>query len=182
MKFFHELRNHSQHVGRIDVACAHVQHENQVLLIHKFVGSRSPVPGELLNREVWICCTEHLAKLARIVLRFAETFPSYACPHLAVTQNGMRELDLTINDVVAAAGFPRIWVDSTSNEVPETELLRILRNHFEGIDFNSIREIADFTATEFVPDANGHSSELSLKIVDHFAQQAQANRESNPPQ
>ena len=169
MKFFLDLRNYSQHEGRIDVVGAFLMHDERMLAIRYFVGLHLPVPSELQNREIWICCGEHLAKLASIVLRFSETFPTYACPHLAVTQDGIRELGFTLKDIVAMAGFPRNWLDSARNEVPEAELLRLLRNHFDGIDFDAIREVANFNGVELMPDPHDPSGELNAKLLERLS-------------
>ena len=174
MKFFHELRNYSQHEGRIEVAGAFVQQDEKMLEIRFFIGLHLPVPGELQNREVWICCGEHLAKLASIVLLFAENFPSYACPHKAMTPEGMRELGLSIQDILPMTGFPRNWLDSSFENVSESESLRILRNHFDGIDFDAIREIAGFKGIEFTPDPDDLSSQLSMKITERFVHRVQS--------
>jgi hypothetical protein len=82
----------------------------------------------------------HLAKLARLTLEIADVFLAWSCPHRALTPEGIRTLSLNLDDLDSELGYPRGF---SSFEVFSLEdRLRILRQHFDSVDFNEIRRLS----------------------------------------
>jgi hypothetical protein len=141
-RFFLELRNDSQKEGRIStVGVALPKKGKRRRWLRKFAGTADPVPTELLNRDVVECCREHLAKLARVVLVCAETFPHHSCPRQALTSDGMGALGFTLCEVEVALGFPRGWSEML-DESERTRCLEVFQRHVDPVDFAVIRRIA----------------------------------------
>ena len=85
---------------------------------------------------------EHLSKLAALVLTCADAFPYYCCPRRAVTPEGLKTYGLELADVAVMLGLPKEWIEVAG--IPRHEILRILQAHFDGVDFERIRSIADY--------------------------------------
>lgn len=148
-KFFQELRNFSQKQGRISlVGTAARDNSGRLNWTHMFAGYTTPVPTQLLQRDVVDCCREHLSKLATIVLACADEFPFNSCPRRAVTPEGLRSLKLQLSDIGEILGFPEGYTDVEN--IPRQEIFRILQDHFDGVDFEAIRKIAKYTPEQIV--------------------------------
>ena len=74
-KFFLALRNFSQKEGRVRTIGFRGPGAKGRWR-HSFVGGSLAVPDELYDREIADCCSDHLAKLARLTLQFADAFPA----------------------------------------------------------------------------------------------------------
>ena len=138
MRFFKNSRKFSQKEGSISLIIGGL-HFGRECLIYQF-GQSNALPEELIGREVVECCREHLAKLATVVLAYADAFPFYSCPRRAVTVEGIRALGLQPSDIEEMLGFPSGWTD-----VPGTlhrERVRVLQEQFDGVDFERIGAIA----------------------------------------
>ena len=149
MVFFRELRNFSQKQGRISmVGVQKLDGSGQLFWSYRFAGNKENlVPTQLLHRDVVECCREHLSKLATIILEFADAFPYHSCLCRAVTPEGLNALNLQLSDIEKILGFPNGWV--TIAGIPQKELFRILRGHFNGVDFEEIKRI-----TQYKPENN----------------------------
>ena len=97
LRFFKSLRNRSQKRGRIFLVGAPRRHADGTLVwIYRFVGNDEGVPASLIYRDVVDCCLEHVAKLATIVLDFANEFPFHSCYRCALTPEGLASLALDL--------------------------------------------------------------------------------------
>lgn len=141
-RFFLELRNYSQKEGRISLVGTAVARVGGCLpWSYRFAGTAEAVPSVLLNRDAVDCGREHLAKLARIVLRFSDRFPFHSCPSRALTPEGVKALEINLDDVDAAHGYPRGWTRIASGE-DELERIRCVATLVDPVDFSAIRRIA----------------------------------------
>jgi hypothetical protein len=100
---------------------------------HSFAGGSHVIPDELYDRDVADCCSDHLAKLARLTLQFADAFPARSCPHRALTLDGVAEL-------AAAVGLPDGWFDVAPHEVEAQ--LGGLRTLVDAVNFLEIEKLA----------------------------------------
>lgn len=142
MKFFLELRNFSQKEGRISmVGTPSTDSERNSFWCYRFAGNKWAVPAQLLHRDVVECCSEHLSKLACIVLACAEAFPYHCCPRRAVTPEGLEALGLNFSDIESILGLPKGSTDVAG--IPKNHVYRILQNHLDGVDFEEIQRVAD---------------------------------------
>ena len=93
------------------------------------------------------CCREHLSKLAAIVLNYAEAYPYHSCYRRAISVDGLETLGHTVPEIVELAGYPKEWADAAAG-IPHEEIVRILRDQFDGVEFDSISSIASYTREE----------------------------------
>lgn len=140
-RFFLSLRNYSQKEGRISIAGTRTGAGRRGGWTYRFAGTEDRVPPELLHRDVVECCTEHLAKLARLVLECTEQFPFHTCPRRAMTPEGVDALQLSTVALGAALGFPEDWI-AAGGSIPLDDQLRILREHVDGLDFSTLRRLS----------------------------------------
>lgn len=170
MKFFWELRNFSQKEGRVSMVGTLGRDDGgQPFWSYRFAGNEDPVPSQLLQRDIAECCREHLGKLATIILAFADAFPLHSCPRRAVTPEGLKTLGLRISDIEVMLGLPRGTVGAT--DIPQQEVYRILQGHFDGVDFEEIRRIADYTPerdTTLSTPSDQLADEMARALVDGF--------------
>lgn len=140
-RFFLELRNYSQKEGRISlVGTSPGQRSGKHTWSYRFAGTSKAVPAVLLNRDVVDCGREHLAKLAQIVLRFSDRFPFHSCPSSALTPEGMKALELDLDDLDALLGCPVGWTNVSAGE-DKSERIRCLATLVDPVDFATIRRI-----------------------------------------
>ncbi len=164
MKFFRDLRNFSQKEGRISmVGTMSRDGSGRSFWSYRFGGNKSPVPKQLLQRDVAECCCEHLSKLAIIVLACADVFPYHSCPRRAVTLEGLKTLGLQLSDIEEILGLPSGCTDVAG--IPQEEIFRILQGHFDGVDFEGIRRIAEYT-----PEQDATVSTPSDRLNDELTQ------------
>lgn len=163
MKFFRDLRNFSQKEGRISmVGTMSRGGSGRSLWSYRFGGNKRPVPKQLLQRDVAECCREHLSKLATIVLACADVFPFHSCPRRAVTPEGLKTLGLQLSDIEKMLGLPSGCTDITG--IPREQFFRILQGHFDGVDFERIRRVAEYT-----PEQDATISTPSDQLNDKLA-------------
>ena len=55
----------------------------------------------------------------------------------------MNALGLQLSDIEKILGFPNGWTAIAG--VPQEELFRILQGYFDGVDFEGIKKIAEYT-------------------------------------
>ena len=138
-RFFLLLRNFSQKEGRVRTAGFRGS-GSRSRWTYRFAQGTHPVPSELYDRDIVECCSEHVAKLARLTLEFADAFPAYSCPHRALTAEGVATLGVPLADLAAAAGLPEGWFDVAP---PDMEVqLAGLRTLVDAVDFAAIRKLA----------------------------------------
>ncbi|MDE0292529.1 MAG: hypothetical protein OXK19_08535, partial [Candidatus Dadabacteria bacterium] len=101
--------------------------------------------------------------LASIVLEFTDAFPYHSCFRRAVTPEGLNALGLRLSDVEKILGFERGWI-SVAN-ISQKEIFRILRERFDGVNFEEIQRIA-----EYVPEQNATISTPSDLLSEELAQ------------
>jgi hypothetical protein len=141
-RFFLELRNYSQKEGRISlVGTGGTRVGGRSSWSYRFAGTIKVVPSVLLNRDVVDCGREHLAKLAQTVLRFSDRFPFHSCPSRALTPEGVKMLQIDLDDFDATLGYPRGWTNLATGE-DESERIRCLAGLVDPVDFAAIRRIA----------------------------------------
>lgn len=164
MVFFKEMRNFSQKEGQVSmVGIQKLESSGQFFWSYRFAGNKKPVPAQLLNRDIAESCREHLSKLASIVLEFTDAFPYHSCFRRAVTPEGLNALGLRLSDVEKILGFERGWI-SVAN-ISQKEIFRILRERFDGVNFEEIQRIA-----EYVPEQNATISTPSDLLSEELAQ------------
>jgi len=139
-QFFMKLRNFSQKEGCVLMVGTSSGARGGRWVYH-FGGNISPVPAQLLCRDVAECCREHVAKLARIVLACTDEFPYFTCPRRALTPEGVEALELSLDDINEILGFPRGWSD-TGDPATDDRRLLVLREHVDGLDFTAIKGLA----------------------------------------
>src|SRR3569832_1105911 len=139
--YFLKLRNFSQHEGRISLTGLRAPGVTRTRWQYRFAGNPDKVPPELLHRDVDDCCIEHVAKLAALTLKCCHRFPYHASTHRALTLEGIQALGLSLHDICEAAGLPTEWA-TASESIPEAEVLRILRNSVDDVDFALLRRLA----------------------------------------
>lgn len=137
MKFFLDLRNYSQKEGRVAIFG---QGSSSRRWFHWFASGTVIVPECLRAIEVADACRMHLAKLARLTLQVAEAFPVWSCPHLALSPEGTRILSLDLDDFDEVLGLGRGFSNIEGYDLEDR--LRMLRRHFDGVDFDEIRRLS----------------------------------------
>lgn len=137
-RFFLLLRNFSQKEGRVRTIgfCGAKPRSRWT---YRFAGGVHPTPHELNDRDVAECCSEHVAKLAKLTLEFANAFPFHSCPHRALTVEGITALDVSLADVAASAGLPDGWFEVAPPEI-EVQLAGV-RTLVDAVDFAAIRKL-----------------------------------------
>ncbi|WP_055335803.1 hypothetical protein [Ralstonia solanacearum] len=140
-RFFLKLRNFSQKEGRVSLVGTRVPKLGGSRWIFRFGGNSDKVPPELVHRNVDDCCIEHVAKLAGLILKCCERFPYHVSARRALTPDGVQELELSMHDICEAAGLPKEWGDASS-ELPREEVLRIVRESVDDLDFRFLRRLA----------------------------------------
>lgn len=138
-RFFLLLRNFSQKEGRVRTV-GFGSSTTRRRWTYRFAEGSHPVPAELYDRDIVDCCSEHVAKLARLTLEFAEAFPAWSCPHRALTVDGVAALGVPLADLAAAAGLPEGWFDVAPPDI-EVQLAG-LRTLVDAVDFAAIRRLA----------------------------------------
>jgi hypothetical protein len=162
MRFFIELRNVSQKQGPVSYVEGSLAGGGWT---YRFVGRPHAVPEELVSLDIRDCCSVYLAKLAKLILQCATTFPYHSCPCRAFTEEGMAALGYGWADIEAALGLPSGYTVVAG--IPASEKLRILRREFEPLDIASIERIA----TSSLLDTGKHRFHASngTDLLDHFA-------------
>lgn len=161
-RFFLELRNFSQKEGRISLVGSGSDRAGR-RWSYRFAGNAAPVPPQLPCRDAAGCCREHVAKLATVLISCAEAFPYATCPRRALTPEGVRALGLSIVDIETTLGFPRGWTDIGDRAV-ESDRLRVLREHVDGLDFDALRRLSRWKPKATVIPEHG-SAALSEAIA-----------------
>jgi hypothetical protein len=163
-RFFLELRNYSQKEGRVPIVGTR---DAEGRWRHMFAGTPERVPATLLNRDVADCCLEHLAKLARAILRAAAAYPYHSCLARALTPEGVSALGLDLDAVECALGFPPEVSAARPNSSVEVRT-RLYRRYVDAVDFDEVQRI---TAYELVPAMRRGADfgvSLGLSIVEHI--------------
>lgn len=164
-RFFLELRNFSQKQGPISTVGGSDSFGRRYFM---FAGTAEPVPVSLLYRDVADCCLEHVAKLARVVLRFAEKFPFHACPARAITPEGMSALGFDVDAVGALLGFPNAFL-SMRPEGSIDDYAGVLRRHVDPVDFDEINRIANYKSRPPVgPGCDDFGTRWSRSLVEQI--------------
>lgn len=147
MRFFLDLRNYSQKEGRVSIVG---QGSSTRRYSHWFASGQIVVPECIRQVEVTEACRMHIVKLARLTLQLADLFPAWSCPHQALTPDGIRALALDLDEVDVALGYERGYsnVDGFGLE----DRLRVLRRHFDDVDFEEIRRLSKLRPRRRVPD------------------------------
>ena len=168
-RFFLKLRNFSQKEGRVSLVGTRVSKLGGSRWVFRFGGNSDKVPPELIHRDVDDCCIEHVAKLATLVLKCCERFPYHASARRALTPDGVQELGLSMRDICQAAGLPKEWADATG-ELPREEVLRIIREGVDDLDFRILRRLANGRPKTRTADAmHGDLGEdLLQRMVTHL--------------
>lgn len=167
-RFFLELRNYSQKEGRIFLVGVGLQSptdRRSLRWSYRFAGTSKAVPTSLINRDIVDCCREHLAKLAKLVLRFSDTFPFHSCPSRALTPEGVKVLGIDIDEAFAILGYPDGWTRFAPDHSSD-EQIRLLARHVDAVDFQAIRRLSKFKPrpTPKAPD-NGLGERLTGSLV-----------------
>jgi hypothetical protein len=163
-RFFLELRNFSQKEGRVSIVGGADRDGRPHYL---FAGTSEPVPSVLLNREVADCCLEHLAKLARAILRFAKAFPYHSCPAQALTSAGVAALGLDLDAIEAQLGIP----PAASEVRPEGSVddrTRLYRRFVDAVDFGEIQRISAYSPVPPGSPSGDFGMTLALSMVEHI--------------
>jgi hypothetical protein len=144
-RFFLELRNYSQKEGRVALVgvALHGPDSRRSRWSYRFAGTSKAVPAVLMNRDIIDCCREHLAKLAKMVLRFSDRFPFHGCPRRALTPEGVKALGINIDEAFATLGYPQEWTRCAPDRGSD-EHIRLLAQHFDAVDFRAIRRLSRF--------------------------------------
>lgn len=134
-RFFLELRNFSQKAGRVSLTGARAGGGRSAVWTYRFVGVVTQVPGELKGVDAADACSEHLAKLARILLACIDAFPYHSCPSMALSPAGVNALGLNVGDMFRRLELPYVNVD-------DELALRVLREQVDPVDVAAIRKVA----------------------------------------
>lgn len=170
-RFFLEMRNFSQKEGRVAFVGTSSDCRNWRYM---FGGASQALPDELLNRDVADCCLDHVAKLARTIMKVATVFPYQSCPARALTPAGVAALGLDMNEVEAAIlGLPPEFLAVRPAGSIE-ERTRLCRRYVDAVDFDAIRRIADYEAMPPLVRGDDFGVSLGLSMVE----QIEGTRES----
>jgi hypothetical protein len=155
MRFFLELRNYSQKEGRVAILGGGSTNRRWS---YWFASGTVVVPECLREMEVADACRMHLSKLARLTLEVADAFPAWSCPHRALTSGGIRTLALDLDHLDQALGYGRGFSNIAGYSLEDR--LRMLRRHFDGVDFDEIRRLSILRARR----RNNHPEDLLRAI------------------
>jgi hypothetical protein len=163
--FFLELRNYSQKEGRISLVGTTIGGRNRRLRwSYRFAGTAKAVPSELLNRDVVDCGREHLAKLARVVLRFSDRFSFHSCPGRALTPAGVRALGIDLDHIDEAYGYPRGWTRIAAGG-GDDERIQCAATLVDTVDFGAIRRVAQLKPRRKASCGSDFEERLAVSIV-----------------
>ena len=167
MKFFKDLRNLSQHEGRVSlIGTSRPGSIDSNSGRYMFAANNKEVPEQLVGRNVSDCCLEHIAKLAKIVLGCASEFPFHSCPSRAVTVDGLKHLGLQVSDVLGVLGHPPSWMEA--RPIPKADSLKILARQFDWVDFDEIRRISQFRPLPSAENISDHN-EMNQRSAQNLA-------------
>lgn len=139
-RFFLKIRNYSQKEGRISLVGSG---NSSGYWTYRFGGNVEKVPTQLLMRDVAECCSEHVAKLAALILLCVDAFPYYTCPRRACTPEGFAALGLEIDALFRVLGYPSEWLKAARG-IPLAQQFNILRRDIDGLDLESISFLAGY--------------------------------------
>ncbi|MBO9712476.1 hypothetical protein [Sphingomonas sp.] len=162
-RFFLLLRNFSQKEGRVSTVGFGGTGMGR-RWTYRFAGREPAMPAALYDRDVAECCVEHVAKLARLTLEFAEAFPFHSCPHQALTEEGIAALGVSLADVAASAGLPEGWLDVAPPDLAVQ--LAGVRTLVDGVDFKAIRKLAR-PPRRTTTRGNPHADNLQRLVLDN---------------
>lgn len=136
-RFFLELRNFSQKEGRAPLIGTRTGYGRSSKWTFRFVGVQTPVPDELLGVDVADACSNHVAKLARVVLACMDAFPFQTCPRAVLSAAGIEALGLNTQEMFKTLGLPFVNVD-------DNLAWRVLRDQVQvdAVDVATIRKLA----------------------------------------
>lgn len=134
-RFFLELRNFSQKEGRVSLAGARTGQGRSSRWTFRFVGVQTSVPNDLQGVDAADACSEHVAKLAQVVLACMDAFPFQTCPSVALSAAGVEALELDAEEMFKALGLP--FIDSDDGLA-----WRVLRDQVDAVDVAAIRRLA----------------------------------------
>ncbi len=168
-RFFLKLRNFSQKEGRVSLVGTREPTPRGSRWVFRFAGNSDKVPLNLIHRDIDDCCIEHIAKLAALVLKCCERFPYHVSARRALTLNGVQELGLSMRDICEVAKLPKEWTDE-SGGLPREDVLRIIRESVDDLDFRFLRRLANGRRRTRAADAlQGDLGEDLLKrMVSHL--------------
>ena len=72
-------------------------------------------------------------------------------------------LGLSVEDIETTLGFPRGWTD-IGDRVVESDRLRVLREHVDGLDFEALRRLS-----RWKPNATSSSEDSSTGLSEAIA-------------
>lgn len=179
-RFFLELRNYSQKEGRISMVGTAVSSRGKGRRwTYRFAGTTGPVPDSLYNRDVVDCCREHLAKIARSILRCTEIFPYHCCPRRALTPEGVEALQLDLDAIDAMLGYPR--GSSEIDGFESKDRIRFLSKQMDGLDFDVIRRISKLKArSPFQLTLDPFGDRLATSLVEQIERRRHGDNTENP--
>ncbi len=126
-RFFVDLRNHIQKVGRIPIAHSGFMQDGLFSTSQVFV----PIPDlkKVPEGEVVELCHKYFVEVIHIIGECYRDFDVYADPRVMFTRRGLDKLGWTIEDLGESLGFPRGWtnVDWDNNDKDEQRLKALSR-------------------------------------------------------
>ena len=137
-RFFLLQRNFSQKEGRVRTS-GYRGPKPRSGWSYRFIDGRHKVPADLVGRDLAECCAEHPAKLARLILQFADDFPYHSCPQRALTVEGVEALGLNLRDVFISTGLPGNVFDAAPND--KEVQLGGMRTLVDAVDFKAIEKL-----------------------------------------
>ncbi len=168
--FFLKLRNFSQKEGRVSLVGGSL---GRGRWSYRFAGNSDRVPASLLNRDVADCCHEHVGKIARVVLACSEAFPYQSCPRMALTPAGIIALQLSLEQVEEALGFPHGWTE-TGDATSHDRRIQVLREHVDGVDFAAISRLANWKP-KAAPTSDAPASNLAEQMLTSLVRQLEGS-------
>lgn len=163
-RFFLELRNFSQKEGRVSLTGAKAGQGRSSRWTFRFVGVQTSVPDDLLGIDAADACSDHIAKLARVVLACMEALPFHTCPSVALSTAGIEALGLDAQEMCKALGLP--FVDSDDG-LP----WRVLRDQVDAVDVATIRKLASGRSRRLRRRSPTASEALSVELLPSLERQ-----------
>lgn len=133
-KYFVFARNHSQKVGFYPIGSGRpFKDEIGQFRLKLFFTRLYPDKNEFVPEDdVLESCRKYFSMLLKIVRDCYSKFGVWIDPNSRYTKQGLKKLNLTIEDIEEENGFPRGWTSG----IPESERLKIFwkKNYNPGID------------------------------------------------
>jgi hypothetical protein len=140
MRFFHDYRTASTHIGDTPTRAGHAGRDASGRLVFLYFFLPTPDLPSPPTSNVVSACREYFSRTLRVVLDCYRRFPHDLDDRWHFTAQHFESLGRTVEDAEEAMGFPRGWtaVGETSPEQLATRWSLLRQHHCTGCQINDL--------------------------------------------